>query len=85
MQGRTSVSTPITLMDGRSAFAATATPDTSPPPPIGTTIASVSGSCASTSSAIVPWPAMTSGSSNGCTKVSPSVCSSRRASAYASS
>ena len=37
-------------------------PDTSPPPPTGTTTVPRFGSCSSSSRAIVPWPAMTSGS-----------------------
>ena len=47
-------STPITSMFGWIAAAATATPDTNPPPPIGTSKTSRSGAAASISSAIVP-------------------------------
>ena len=54
-------------------------PASSPPPPTGTTIASRSGVCSRISSAIVPWPAITSALSNGCRNVR----SSRRASASA--
>ena len=42
-------------------------PPTRPPPPTGTTTASRSGTCSSSSRPIVPWPAMTRASSNGCT------------------
>ena len=59
--------TPITRRFGRSAFAATAMPEISPPPPTGTTIASSSGPSASSSSATVPCPAITSGSSKAWT------------------
>jgi hypothetical protein len=49
-----------------------------PPPP--TAITSVSGRAAarSISRPIVPWPAMTSGSSNGCTKLRPCSAASQR-------
>jgi hypothetical protein len=40
-----------------------AMPEIRPPPPIGTTRMSISGAAPSISSAIVPWPAITSGSS----------------------
>ena len=60
--------------------AATVIPETSPPPPTGTTITSTRGSSSRISSPTVPWPASTSGSSNGCTSVAPvsARCSSRR-------
>ena len=38
-------------------------PDASPPPPIGTSTVSASGTCSSSSSPIVPWPATTASSS----------------------
>ena len=50
-------------MPGLSALAAMAMPEISPPPPIGTTSVSISGAVPSISSASVPCPAITSGSS----------------------
>ena len=50
-------------MPGLIALAATAMPEISPPPPIGTISTSRSGTAASISSATVPWPAMIRGSS----------------------
>ena len=70
----------MTFTWGARAFTATATPETSPPPPTGTSTASSPGTCSTTSSPSVPWPAMISSSSKGWTKVSPSSRSSRRAS-----
>ena len=61
--GAAAGSTATIRMSGRSAFVATQTPASSPVPPVGTTIASTSGACSSTSSAIVPCPAITRGSS----------------------
>ena len=72
--------TPITSTDGRADFTAIATPLTSPPPPTGTMIRARSSTSSSSSSPSVPWPATTSGSSNGCTKAMPA-CSARRAAA----
>src|SRR3954447_20932226 len=46
-------------------------PPISPPPPTGTITASTSGASSSISRPTVPWPASTSGSSNGCTSVRP--------------
>src|SRR5581483_8380423 len=46
-------------------------PEISPPPPTPTITASVSGASSSTSRPTVPAPAITSGSSNGCTSVRP--------------
>jgi hypothetical protein len=69
--GKPLVSTPTISMPGFSAFAATAMPAIIPPPPTGTTSVSRRAAVASISSAIVPWPAMTSGSSYGCTSVAP--------------
>ena len=57
------IGTPMTLIDGFTAFAATAMPEIKPPPPIGTTSVSRSGTASSISSPTVPCPAMTSGSS----------------------
>ena len=65
MDGMFSVWTPMTLILGLTFLAATARPEMRPPPPIGATIASTSGSCSMISRAIVPWPAMTSGSLKG--------------------
>ena len=75
-----STCTPITSTDGRADFTAIATPLTSPPPPTGTMIRARSSTSSSSSSPSVPWPATTSGSSNGCTKAMPA-CSARRAAA----
>mmetsp|Transcript_6572 Transcript_6572/g.17083 ORF Transcript_6572/g.17083 Transcript_6572/m.17083 type:complete len:212 (+) Transcript_6572:618-1253(+) len=71
-------STPTTRTSGRSALTYVAMPAMSPPPPTGTKMTScvVSAdfvfpfalpSCVRISSPTVPWPAMTCGSSNGCT------------------
>ncbi len=60
-------STPKTPISGFRALAAVAQPAISPPPPIWTMIASRSGLSSSISAATVPWPAMTSTSSKGCT------------------
>ena len=54
-----------------SAFSASPMPPISPPPPTGTSTASRSGTCSASSRPIVPWPAMTRGSSKGWTKTSP--------------
>src|SRR5579875_2857290 len=64
-------STPTTRIPGRSAFAAVEQPAISPPPPIGTTSRSRSGTSRRSSSATVPWPAITSGSSYGFTSSRP--------------
>jgi hypothetical protein len=57
-------STPITLTDGRSRLMYDAIPEISPPPPTGTKTASGGcDDCLTISRPIVPWPAMTSGSS----------------------
>ena len=57
------VGTPMICNSGFSDLAATAIPEISPPPPIGTTSVSSCGTEASISSAMVPCPAMTCGSS----------------------
>jgi hypothetical protein len=56
-------STPYTVMPGFIALAATAQPASSPPPPTGITSASRSGASCNSSSARVPWPAITPRSS----------------------
>ena len=63
-------------------------PDASPPPPIGISTVSTSGTCSASSSPIVPWPAITTGSSNGWTNVAPcsatySIAASRHSSSRA--
>ena len=63
--------TPYIFTFGFKCLIAKATPEISPPPPIGTITASSSGSCSSNSSPIVPCPAITSSSSKGWTKVYP--------------
>ena len=50
---------------------ATLTPEISPPPPAGTKTVVTFGRCSRISRPTVPWPAMTHGSSNGGTIVSP--------------
>ena len=61
-------STPMTFTAGYRYFTYTAMPASSPPPPTGTKIASSSPPLwRRISTAMVPWPAITSGSSNGCT------------------
>ena len=59
-----------TMRSGRPSFAACcfaalAMPAARPPPPMGTTIVVASGACSRISRPSVPWPAMTSGWSNG--------------------
>ena len=66
--------TPITRTFGWSIFTAAATPEASPPPPIGTTMVSTSGRSSMISSPMVPCPAMTIGSSNGWMNVAPVSC-----------
>ena len=56
---------------GRDSLSAAATPEISPPPPTPTTTTSTSGRSSRISSPIEPWPAITSGSSNGWTNVRP--------------
>ena len=64
---------------GPRDLSAIATPLTSPPPPTGTTTRARSGTWSSSSSPSPPWPAITSGSSNGWTKASPSASARSRA------
>ena len=54
-------STPITRIPGRRCLAAMEQPDISPPPPMGATNASRSGTSSRSSSAVVPCPAMIQG------------------------
>ncbi len=61
-------STPNTRISGFRVLAAVATPEISPPPPIGTISTSRSGQSSSISVARVPWPAITSRSSKGWTR-----------------
>ena len=78
-------STAMTEIVGRTAFAAIATPARRPAPPVGTMIASASGTSASTSRAIVPCPAITRGSSKPWISSSPSRAAISTALARASS
>ena len=50
--------TPMMVISGLSDLSAQATPEVIPPPPIGITTTSRLGTCSSSSSPIVPWPAM---------------------------
>ena len=58
-------STPMTWAPLARPRKPAATPEMSPPPPTGTSTTVASGTSSASSSPIVPWPAMTSGSSNG--------------------
>ncbi len=60
-----SACTPISRAPGSRVLAATAMPAASPPPPTGTTMVRTSGHCSAISRPTVPWPAITSGWSNG--------------------
>ena len=77
--------TPITRQEGLSVLTAIATPLMSPPPPMGTTTCSTSGSCSRISRPMVPCPAITQGSLKGWAKVYPCSCVRRSASRAASS
>ena len=66
-----------TRASGFSPFTAVAMPETSPPPPTWTSTTSASGTSSSISTPTVPWPAITSGSSYGCTSVRPVSSTSR--------
>ena len=77
--------TPITRIVGSIPLTAAAIPPISPPPDIGTTTVRVPGRSARISRPAVPCPAITMGSSKGCTNVRPSSSTSRRAAASASS
>ena len=75
MVGAPAASTPMTwgrvAPGGVARATAALIPDMRPPPPTGTTITSASGASSSSSSPMVPWPAITSGSSNGGTYTAP--------------
>ena len=77
--------TPTMRTDGSSVFTAMATPDTSPPPPTGTTTQARSARSSTSSRPSVPWPATTAGSSNGWQNAMPASSDRRRAAATASS
>ena len=70
--GEAAASTPITRAPGQRSFTTVATPEIIPPPPMGTTSLVTSGTCSSISSAMVPCPAITAGSSKAWTPVRPS-------------
>jgi len=71
MASQSTGSTPIILTSGCSRLMYDAMPEMSPPPPMGTNTAWIGRVVwRRISMPIVPWPAITSGSSNGCTKVS---------------
>ncbi len=78
-------STAITRICGRRALATMLTPASNPAPPVGTTIASTSGTSSRISRAIVPCPAITRASSKPCTRLRPSRSASSIASRRASS
>ena len=59
-------------MLGFILFAARAIPESIPPPPTGTNIASKSLNSSKSSIPIVPCPAITYSSSNGCKNTRPS-------------
>jgi hypothetical protein len=80
-----STCTPTTSTWGRADLTAIATPLASPPPPTGTTTLARSGMSSSSSSPSVPWPAMTSVSSKGCTNAMPASSARARAAATQSS
>ena len=61
----------MTRMEGLVSFTASASPAISPPPPMGQMIASRSGACSTSSSPMVPAPAITSSPSNPWTYVKP--------------
>ena len=77
--------TPMTRIAGEADLIARAMPAMRPPPESGTTTVSRSGQSSSSSSPMVPWPAMTSGWSKGGTSTRPSSATSRSTSACASS
>lgn len=71
MSAASSGSAPSTRTSGRSDLIAVATPEINPPPDIGTTTASTSGRSSRISRPMVPWPAITSGWSNGGISAAP--------------
>mmetsp|Transcript_22631 Transcript_22631/g.45193 ORF Transcript_22631/g.45193 Transcript_22631/m.45193 type:complete len:210 (-) Transcript_22631:858-1487(-) len=87
MPAASSASTPMTLTSGLTLLTYAAIPASMPPPPQQTNTASmgVDTDCFRISMPIVPWPAMTSGSSKGWIIVRPSSSISLLASAAASS
>ena len=66
-----SACTPTTRMSGRLALIASATPASSPPPPVGTSTVAASGACSRISSPTVPCPDTMSVWSNGWMKTAP--------------
>ena len=60
-----SACTPITRIGVLALLAATAMPETRPPPPAGTAIVRTPGHCSMISRPTVPWPTTTSGCSKG--------------------
>ena len=56
MAGQASVWMPTTRTEGLRALTATAMPVNSAPPPMGTTMVSISGFCSRISMPMVPWP-----------------------------
>ena len=85
MLGAPVTCTPYTLTDGLICLTVYAIPEISPPPPTGTTMASILSMSLSISRAIVPCPAITFSSSNGWTNVYPFSSRSSSALRYASS
>ena len=75
----------MTRTSGLTAFTALDTPEISPPPPIGTTTVWTSGRSSTSSRPSVPWPAISSRSSNGWTYVRPRSATSSSAFSLASS
>ena len=85
MASESSVWTPMTRISGRSALTYAATPAISPPPPTATKIASMGPGCwRRISMPTVPCPAITAGSSKGCTNTSPRAAAISSARAWAS-
>src|SRR5215203_5622801 len=77
--------TPTMRRSGLRSRRAIPIPDASPPPPTGMRTVSACATCSASSSPIVPWPAMTCGSSNGWMNVAPRSSTSAMAAAIASS
>ena len=69
-----SACTPTTRTGGSASLTATAIPDARPPPPTGTVIVRTSGHSSMISRPRVPWPATTSGWSNGWMNTEPRSC-----------
>mmetsp|Transcript_58477 Transcript_58477/g.155460 ORF Transcript_58477/g.155460 Transcript_58477/m.155460 type:complete len:221 (+) Transcript_58477:2-664(+) len=87
MPAASSASTPITSTPGRTRLTYAAMPASMPPPPQQTKMAwsGLPVVCLRISAPIVPWPAITYGSSKGWMSVRPWLSTSRIASACASS